>query len=160
MLAEARRELKNAQTRAEARADEHQDALRALQAKLETQTSAADTLQALLASTGAQLSAAFPTGPLLDERERDRETKTEKERDIGSRTPPYASSSLHSSTPLTLTATARRLALPHALSGDRDDPVKCVETVFSTCKALQDRAAYWKNDALKLRETLKHNEAT
>lgn len=154
MLVQARRDLKNAQNRAEQREEDHRDAIRALQSKLDTQTAAADTLQALFASTSSQLTAAFPIDPALTDKDG---VKRERGGGNGASTPPYPSSS---STPLTLTATARRLALPSLPSGaDHGDPVRCVETVFATCKVLQDRAAHYKTEAMSLREKMKALEA-
>ena len=42
---------------------------------------------------------------------------------------------------------------------DHGDPVRCVETVFATCKVLQDRAAHYKTEAMSLREKMKALEA-
>ena len=99
------------------RTQEHQDTVRTLSSKLDTQTAAADTLQALFASTCSQLASAFPLGPLQEDRD-------QRERDAdGSRTPPYpANPAASSATPLAVKASARRLALP--IPGDKDDPLK------------------------------------
>jgi len=99
------------------RTQEHQDTVRTLSSKLDTQTAAADTLQALFASTCSQLASAFPLGPLQEDRD-------QRERDAdGSRTPPYpANPAAFSATPLAVKASARRLALP--IPGDKDDPLK------------------------------------
>ncbi len=44
------------------------------------------------------------------------------------------------------------------MSGDRDDPLKCVEMVFGTCKALQESALHYKNEAMRLRASIRHAE--
>jgi len=44
-------------------------------------------------------------------------------------------------------------------AADSDDPVKCVERIFATCKALHDRAGYCQMQMLKLRDDLSQAEA-
>ena len=152
LLVRARRELTEAQGRGQRREDELHEEVRSLQSQLKTQTDAADTLQGLMSSMSKQLQSAFPIDVLQAER-----SDSAAALDRALRTPPFASSASASPLVSHLGASVRHVRV--ASGAGADDPVRCVELVFSTCTALQDHASHYKTEALALRDRARQLDA-